>query len=605
VEAGNGSKEAQSVLRFELVGGDEGAVEPEGHAGRQLDGGLEAHVGGIDDEELGAAGALVVHEGEDVPVVLAAQRGGGGVHGHEEGLAAEAALAVLELGELARGEVDLGEPGHLGPRLGDGEVGIARLAAQQVAVDHADLEVHLLRRRQDGAACGAARARVEADLGEHALESLVRLVEDGVGGGHAGADDHDLVGIGLLPRVPEVEAEAVGDVHPHHLRGIRSVFREHAEPRRLLLVEHDGGAAAEHLLELEDDLVVGDDDEVLGDCKVVDHGRLVERDLDVVRLGAVGAEVEVLEVRPLDDVVAERVELAGGRVELWVRDHGAAELSVEVVPSDGLEVAVVGHADVVGQVVLGHGEESAVEVDEARVGDAGAARRVDEAARGARVEECEARDARVAVQLADGLGEDGAADLALLPEPRRLREPARVRLGGAVADPQRVHHAVAVEQVVARHGVEAGVGAVARVHAVDEGGDAARDRELVDGQALADRREVAGDLDRRVNRLGQPVGTLQHAGHEPFLERVERRRCRALEEVELPRVVVRRLPWRGDWCRSQRANGGLLMGRRGAERRPGREPHRSGGGSRRDYRRVAPVYGDGAGRGETLHRVGF
>jgi hypothetical protein len=49
------------------------------------------------------------------------------------------------------------------------------------------------------------------------------------------------------------------------------------------------------------------------------------------------------------------VQLPGGRVQLGVRDHGAAELAVEVVAADGLEVAVVRDVDVVREVVLGHG----------------------------------------------------------------------------------------------------------------------------------------------------------------------------------------------------------------------------------------------------------
>uniref|UniRef100_J3NF28 Uncharacterized protein n=1 Tax=Oryza brachyantha TaxID=4533 RepID=J3NF28_ORYBR len=418
-------------LGGELAGVDEGAVEAIGDARRELDGGLEAHVGGVDDEELGGAGGLVADEGEDVAVVLAAGGGGGGagaVHGDEAGLAAEAAGAVVELGELAGDEVDPGEAGHLGPRLGDGEVGVPGLA------------------------------------------------EDGVGGCHAGADHHHLVGLRLLPRIPQVEAEAVRHVHPHHLRRAPRVLGQHAEPRRLLLVEHHGRAATQHLLELEHHLVIGHDDVVLGDGEVVDHRRLLQLDLHVRRLRPVGAEVEVLEVRLLDHVVAEREQLAGDRVQLWVRDHGAPELPVEVVPPDRLEVAVAGDPDLVREVVLGHGEEAAVEVDEAGVGDAGAVRGVDEAAEAARVEEREAGDAGVAVELADGLGEDGAAEGALLLEPRRLGEAAGVGLGGAVADADGVDHAVAVEQVVTGGGLEVRVGAVARVDAIDEGRDAARHR---------------------------------------------------------------------------------------------------------------------------------
>jgi hypothetical protein len=47
------------------------------------------------------------------------------------------------------------------------------------------------------------------------------------------------------------------------------------------------------------------------------------------------------------------------------------------VAADGLEAAVVCDADVVGEVVLGHGEDTAVEVDEAGVGDARAGRGIE------------------------------------------------------------------------------------------------------------------------------------------------------------------------------------------------------------------------------------
>jgi len=320
------------------------------------------------------------------------------------------------------------------------------------------------------------------------------------------------------------------------------------------------------------------------------------------------------------------VELSGDRVELRVRDHGAAELAVEVVTADGLEVAVVRDADVVGEVVLGHGEEVAVEVDEAGVSDARSRRGIDEAARGARVEQGEARDPGVAVELANGLGEDGASDRALLGEARGLREAAGVGLGDAVAYPQRVHHAVAVEQVVPGDGVEAGVGAVARVDAVDEGRDAAGDGELAHGRPLPDGREVAGDLHGRVGGAGQPVGPLQDVGNEPFLERVERGRRGALEEVEL--LLAAGLPRRRGVPRDGNGGGGFLglrrqVGRAGlVERRlealGGRGGARHGAdGARREpdgiggpgpagpgRRQVLPVYGNRGGRGETLHHGG-
>ncbi|GER45101.1 protein kinase superfamily protein [Striga asiatica] len=187
--------------------------------------------------------------------------------------------------------------------------------------------------------------------------------------------------------------------------------------------------------------------------------------------------------------------LAGGRVELRVGDHGGRQLAVEVVAADGLEVAVEGDADVVGEVVLGHGEEAGVEEDEAGVGDAGAVSGVDEAEEAAGVEEGEAGDAGVAVELADGFGEDGAAEGELLGEAVGLGEAAGVGGGGGVVEGDGVDHAVSVEEVVAGEGLEEGVGAVAEVDAADGVGDLAGDGEGVADGLLGDGGEVAGDLD--------------------------------------------------------------------------------------------------------------
>jgi len=367
-----------------------------------------------------------------------------------------------------------------------------------------------------------------------------------------------------------VEAEAVGDLHPLQPRRVGGALRQHSEPRGLVLVVHHGGAAEQHLLELEDDLLVRDDGVVLGDGEVVHHGGRVDGDLHVGGLAAVGGEVEVLEERLGDDIVAEREELAGGRVQLRVRDHGGVELAAEVVAAHGLEVAVGGDAHVVGEVVLGHGEEAVVMVHQAGVGDPDPPRRVEQAAEGARTEQEEARHARVAVELADGLGEDGPPDGALLPEARRLGEAARVRLGAPGAEPHGVEHAVAVEEVVPRARRVERVRAVADVHAVEARRDAAGHREVAGGRALPDGRVVAGDLDGRVGGARERVRALQEARHEPLLHRVERRRGETLERVPLGHGA--------HWARGDRGLGlaggqvelGRLLGPRLRRRRSGR-----------------------------------
>ena len=92
-----------------------------------------------------------------------------------------------------------------------------------------------------------------------------------------------------------------------------------------------------------------------------------------------------------------------------------------------------------------------VEEDESGVGDAHAAGAVDEAEEGAGVEEEEAGDAGVAVELADGLGEEGVAEGVLLEEAVGAGEAAGVA-GGAAVEVEGVDHAVAVEEVVTGEG---------------------------------------------------------------------------------------------------------------------------------------------------------
>ena len=69
----------------------------------------------------------------------------------------------------------------------------------------------------------------------------------------------------------------------------------------------------------------------------------------------------------------------------------------------------------VGEVVLEHGEEAVVMVHQPSVSDPDPLRCVEHAAEGACTEQEKSRHARVVVELADGLGEDGLPDGALLP----------------------------------------------------------------------------------------------------------------------------------------------------------------------------------------------
>jgi len=155
---------------------------------------------------------------------------------------------------------------------------------------------------------------------------------------------------------------------------------------------------------------------------------------------------------------------------------------------------------------------------------------IDEAEHSPGVEQEEAGDAGVAVELAYGLGEDRVADGPLLSEALGLGEAAAVR-GLAVADVHGVDHAVAVEEVVARNGLEEGVGAVADVDAVDEGGDPAGYGELVVRWLLAHGGEIPSNLDGGVGGLGQGVRLLEDAGDETVLNGVQEGSRGLLENV--------------------------------------------------------------------------
>lgn len=184
----------------------------------------------------------------------------------------------------------------------------------------------------------------------------------------------------------------------------------------------------------------------------------------------------------------------------------------------------------VRHVVFGHGEESAVEVDEAGVGYAHAVAGVDEAEESAGVEEEEPGDAGVAMELADSFREDRSTERPLLDEPVRIGEPAGVA-GGAVVEFDGVDHAVAVEEVVAGYRLVMGVGAVPDVDAVNAIGDFSGQRKAVPDGLLRHGSKVSGYLDSRVSGFRKRVAAL--VGYQGGLRRVERRRSRSLQEVPL------------------------------------------------------------------------
>lgn len=137
-------------LGLQVHGADELPVKAVRNPRGQLDGRLQLHVRGVDDQELRLRRPLVVHEDDDVSVGFFRGRLLAGRY--EVGLPTVAALTVQELGDIPRGEVHLGEARNLGPWVGDGEVSVPRPPPHPVGVHHAGLQVQVGGRGNDGPA---------------------------------------------------------------------------------------------------------------------------------------------------------------------------------------------------------------------------------------------------------------------------------------------------------------------------------------------------------------------------------------------------------------------------------------------------------------------
>ncbi|KAF7822530.1 Uncharacterized protein G2W53_020674 [Senna tora] len=349
------------------------------------------------------------------------------------------------------------------------------LPPKLVPIHHSSFQIHLLCLRDNGSPTRFPCLQIQSNLRKHTLQTLIAFVENRIRRSHARTDYNNLVALWLLPSIPEMETEAIRSVYPSNPRSIIGILIQNPKPRHLVLVIYHRRPTSDHLRQLEHHLLIRHHHEIFGNGEVVHHGGLLHRNLNVRGFLPVRGEAEVLQVRLLDDVVAESEEIAGNRVHFGVGDHCGIELAVEVVTTHGGDIAGGGDSHV--------SEHSAS------------------------VEEEKPRDSRVAVKLADGFGEDGATQSFFLDETLRFGESAGVA-GGAVFELDGVDHAVAVEEVVAGDGLVERVGSVADVDTLNAFGDFSGDREGVGDGLLRHRSEVSGDLDTWVGGLGKWVLTL-------------------------------------------------------------------------------------------------
>ncbi len=229
---------------------------------------------------------------------------------------------------------------------------------------------------------------------------------------------------------------------------------------RSLHVEHDGGVQ-EHGV-------------VLGDHQVVHHHRRRQVDVHRVHQRAAGVGHVVAQVG-LEERVGEEDHLAGSGIDPGVGGHRALQATVEVPLADGVQT--VGHLG--GHAALPQREPLAGVADDVGVG------RVLHRAGGA------GQLAVGEVQDVAEAGVDGAAQLVLALQATGP-DPA-VAVGHAVVgEADAVQHAVAVEHVVAGHGLERRIGAVADERPAEALGDLALDLAAGDVDLVADGEQVSG-----------------------------------------------------------------------------------------------------------------
>ena len=257
------------------------------------------------------------------------------------------------------------------------------------------------------------------------------------------------------------------DLEPLHLVG-RPGQGQDAEAGPVVVAPAVGqGVALHRQRKVEEHGQVVEDHRRLGDRAVVDHRVARDRDVDLVRHPAVGADHRVVDhLGPLPPV-ARRVELAGARVALGVGGEAVAKRPVQVREAHRVElVGELGRA----AAGLDDGEGLAGQADHVGV-----------------------RHRPLVVALA------GGGPLTQRLGDRRRADPAvAVPLGSAVAQADAVHHALAGEPVVVG-GVDRPdrVGPVAEVAPVELGRERA-------GHLEVEGRHLLGH--RGVEPLDVPVG---------------------------------------------------------------------------------------------------
>ena len=315
-------------------------MEAQRDAGRQVNtrDRLGGEVLGGEDDQVGCAAVGIVDEGHEVAVVFGGVRRGRGEHGlAHSGVAAElvrlhgaVVQVVLEdrVGERVVGEVAGGRDGT-GDLADDRAVAVAVRPGDDPVVDPGEFLPAIVQSllgdraggRVDGPPVQGHRAVRSPQRGD--VEPLVVLAQV----------DQDPA-VGVLIGVEAVEHPARLDLDPAD--GRAAVAGQQADSRLVGGVPHVRQfLALGDRVQAERDRQVQQDHVVGGEREVMHHRPVGDRDVGGADDLAARADDNVLHVVPGPEV-RDRVQLAGGVVDLGVRGEAARQGPAEVTRAGGV-----------------------------------------------------------------------------------------------------------------------------------------------------------------------------------------------------------------------------------------------------------------------------
>jgi DNA-binding CsgD family transcriptional regulator len=444
---------------------DPAAMKTQGNQDRQVDAShrLAGEILGAEDHQVSRATVGIVHEGHDVAVVFGGLRSSRG----EDGLARGGTRAELVRLGGAGGEVMLDQ--GVSERL-VGEVAVRLDGGPALFRDRRRVAVTVWPSYHPVVHTGVFLVPIVQSARHHPAGRRVdapplegdRPVpgEDGHVVGPLIADQVHHYPVTVVVGVECVEDPARVDVDPADGAGIHEGLAAHQTDARLVRrvpgVRHLASAGQQ--VQAEGDRQVQQDQVVLGQCEVVHHGPVVDRDVGGATHPSRGVDDDVPDVIPGPEV-RDSVQLTGPVIGLGVRGEAASQRAAEVARPERVQL--------IGKLVR----------QRARLcGGQGPPGMTDDVHVGREVPALIYRAGRPRLVHRRG-------------QPPGSHPAVPVPLGPAVAQPDPVHHARPEEPVIVRVVQAERIRSVAQITAVQLGWHAAGDRQVEGGDLVGGRGE--------------------------------------------------------------------------------------------------------------------